>query len=88
MSSTLTKFDKAALERWDNTAREQQARLEQVCQRQRAMYHGYSVLMSVDALHALQLGVPCFYVLKTPDAVAQERQRKVMEMLNQLLVDA
>jgi len=37
---------------------------------------------------ALQLGVPCFYVLKNPDTVASERQRKVMEILITLLNDA
>jgi len=35
-----------------------------------------------------KLGVPCFYVLKNPDAIASERQRKVMEILTTLLSDA
>ncbi|KAK9893647.1 hypothetical protein P389DRAFT_207116 [Cystobasidium minutum MCA 4210] len=60
LNATMTKFDKAALTRWDNLMRDQQARLE-------------------------QLGVPCFYVLKNPDPVAQERQRRVMETLTTLL---
>lgn len=34
-----------------------------------------------------QLGVPCFYVLKNADPVAQERQRRVIETLNTLLSD-
>ncbi|CAD6569964.1 MAG: hypothetical protein CYPHOPRED_003675 [Cyphobasidiales sp. Tagirdzhanova-0007] len=35
-----------------------------------------------------QLSVPCFYVLKGPEPLAQERQRRVMEMLTTLLNDS
>lgn len=61
-------------------ARDQQAKLEKVRQAVLPM----RFLRNAE-FYATKLGVPCFYVLKGPDPVAQERQRKVMETLVTLL---